>query len=533
MYNVTDRYLQYSTSTTRYVHLRGNITKAGKQTPIEMRDVVTGTPVITRKAVSENNFNIGNVYVDEIEVKLGKSSESDWKSINTAELFFEVGVELGTQDDIEWVPLGYWDIPSDGVTYEERVVTLKADSRMSRFDKELGISVTSGTPYQILNWCCINCNMELEQTRDELSVFPNNGEVLILDENSGCETYRDVVMWCVQALGCFATISRGGKLEVRRFTTSPRYELNPDTLRKITYGDTIINIANVTMKIGNELIASEPTVVQEKTLSLEANPLLQSNTVPEVMKNRITAIADELKNVNYTPVKLEFNGDACLDIGDNFTVKGRPEKLCITAYTWKFMGVSSIEGVPFSNKKSKEQSSKTSSTSSVGSGGTSGNFSLVRFENPDIIEVGGIRKDDFLLKFELPANGIPLLNVSIIMEVLTEGVFEVVLRYDDVDIYFKPKELYTVGMHTFSFSYHLEPVDVQMGHILVGYVISSDGGTARIEARNLVASVTGFGLNTGIEDWDGRLAFEERIPKQDIEWLRDLSIKVTENLDVV
>ena len=119
MYNVSETYLVYSSKTTRISHIRGRIIKNETVTEIVDSDIAQGSVSIDSKAVSGTQFNIGEVYIDTCKVTLGKTETKPWNNLNSGELFIEYGLELGSPDIIEWVPLGVFDILPDGAVYNK------------------------------------------------------------------------------------------------------------------------------------------------------------------------------------------------------------------------------------------------------------------------------------------------------------------------------------------------------------------------------------------------------------------------------
>lgn len=530
MYNVSEAYLVYSSKTTRISHIRGRIVKNEIIKEIVDSDIAQGSVSIDSKAVSGTQFNIGEVYIDTCKVTLGKTETKTWSNLNSGELFLEYGLELGSPDIIEWVPLGVFDILPDGAVYNKMTVEITADSKMARFDKKLAMSSTSGTSFEILSWCCLKCGVELGMSKEEVDALPNGTEELYLDANSGCETYRDVIMWVAQLNACFATINREGKLVIKRFVSEQKYVINPDTVASSKYNDSLINIKNVTMQIGENFIAYEPTVVSEYTLNLEQNPLIQGNIIPDIMQKRVNAIGADLESLTYRPNSVTFFGDACLEVGDYYRVGDSEDVYLITSMSWKFRGQSKLEGVSFASKQSKTQSSKTSNTSS---GSTSAsNYKILRYENSSKLDIGMLKQEIMSLLFELPAEGVATLNFTAIMNVTVKGTFVLELTYDNVPLSFSPKNNYDIGYHTFNFNFCFDPTETQMTHTLTITLNSEDGGEATIAPIELNATITGWDMNTGGDEWNGILELQEQIPRMDMKFLKSILLRdLTESVD--
>ena len=514
MYAVSGNYLKYSRQTERISHIRGTLSKAGTVLELNEGDFVKDSTALSRKAVSGNNFSIGEVYVDTLSVTLGKSEDKTLEKLTGSELFVEYGIEITEVNSIEWIPLGYFDVPFSGIKSFARKVQITANSRMARLDKSLGLNVTSGTPYEFLVWICNACDVPLGVSQAYVSSLPNGKELIALPAESGCDTYRDVLMWVCSLMACFATIDREGKLIVRPFTeTQSLYTVNKDTIASSSYGDDVISIQNVEMKIGDKFYSIVEGVSASNTLSLDENPLLVPTDIEEIRVNRITAIQQELAKLSCKPFKITFNGDPCIDIGDHIKIGDLEDDFLVTSLSLKFRGKSTLEGVSYSNESTKQQSTKRGS-SSGGGGGTDNQNAVVRYENVSKISIGEAESSVLFLAFELIASSAPLLSFLGVLDVTNEGTFRLVLTYDGVDLVTVPESHFTVGKHIFAFPMMLNASDVSMAHILRGVMYSVDGGTATIEMSQINASVSAWGIKGGGSGaWDGRLTIQEKVDK--------------------
>lgn len=526
MYPVSANYLKYATSTSRYSHIRGTLSKAGTVYELPEDIFVQGETTLTRKAVSGTKFNIGEVYVDSLGVVLGKTTDIPLTNITNSELFVEYGIEITEANRIEWIPLGYFDVPFSGIKSFARKVQITANSRMARLDKSLGLNVTSGTPYEFLVWICDACNVPLGVSQAYVSSLPNGKELVALPAESGCDTYRDVLMWVCSLMACFATIDREGKLVVRPFTeTQAFYTVNRDTIASSSYGDDVISIQNVEMKIGDKFYSIVEGVSASNTLSLDENPLLVPTDIEEVRVNRITAIQQELAKLSCKPFKITFNGDPCIDIGDHIKIGDLEDDFLVTSLSLKFRGKSTLEGVSYSNENTKQQSTKRGSSSGGGGGGADNQNAVVRYENVSKISIGEAESNVLFLAFELIASSAPLLSFLGVLDVTNEGTFRLVLTYDGVDLVTVPESHFTIGKHIFAFPMMLNASDVAMAHILRGVMYSVDGGTATIERSQINASVSAWGIKEGGSGaWDGRLTIQEKVDKIAWGWNKPITL---------
>lgn len=517
MLNVSEEYLIHSREADRVVNIRGSITKYGAVTDITQEDISAGSVSTVSKAVGGTSFNIGEVFVDSLQITLGGEDLSKWGDLSNSELHMEYGQELGTPNDFEWLSLGYWDIPFDGIKVFSKTVQVTANSRMVRFDKSLGGVVTSGKPYEILNWICLFCDMELGVLEAEVNAMPNGNQTVSLPADSGCETYRDLLMWVVSMLAGFATISRDGKLVVKQFSGDVVYNVNKHTIASSSYAEDVIDIQNVEMSLGDSFFSVDSTVPQSKTLTLDSNPLFLSNEISAVRLNRVTAIRDAISSLGYLPFKIEFNGDASLEVGDHITIGDSDRDCLITSILWKYRGKCTLEGAFYSNNNTKKQSVKGSSGGGSGGGDASNHFSVTRYENAGDIDIKSAFKQVFVLSYELEANSVPQLCFLAVMDVVEAGTFELQLTYDNATLYLSPKQYCQVGYHNYMITLNLVARDAQMVHTLRGRM-RSVGGEAHIAIAHINASVTGWGIASSVIEWDGKLDLQDDVPMYGLGW---------------
>ncbi len=95
-----------------------------------------------------------------------------------------------------------------------KTLEIKAYDYMLRFDKKLNLESSSGTPYNFLNVICSSCKVALAHTQAEIDAMTNGKETLGIFAENDIETYRDLLFYVAQVLGCVCQINREGKLEL-------------------------------------------------------------------------------------------------------------------------------------------------------------------------------------------------------------------------------------------------------------------------------------------------------------------------------
>ena len=70
------------------------------------------------------------------------------------------------------------------------------------------------------------CLVELAQTEDDINSMPNGSYVLGIYANNDIESWRDVLFYVSQVLGCFSTINRDGKLELKKYRNTSTLDIS-------------------------------------------------------------------------------------------------------------------------------------------------------------------------------------------------------------------------------------------------------------------------------------------------------------------
>lgn len=167
-------------------------------------------------------------------------------------------------------------------------VQVVAYDNMMKFDRKFKKSHfrSAGTPISYAQQACIDCGMIFANTQAEIETFANYDETVAIFGVSGkykkfkndIDTYRDLIYWCAQTLGCFATINRDGNLVFRKYTNVVVDEITEShRLTGATFEDYITNYTGIyvaNMRYGTEsyygydtaaLTAEIAAVTAEKT----------------------------------------------------------------------------------------------------------------------------------------------------------------------------------------------------------------------------------------------------------------------------
>lgn len=536
MVDVSQEFLDEIYKTSRYVQIKGTLTKDGVVTPLGTDDFVSGSITRVSKAVGSSNFRIGDVHIDYLDFSLGTAVKS-FDNIVGSTVVLEYGLELA-EDVVEWCKLGTFYISPSGVVRKTKTLAVTADSMLCKADKPL-TELSSGIPYDLANWVCSYCGLELATSSDEFSTFPNGTlSISMPDPNDydGIKTCRDLLMWIANLTCTFVTCNVDGKVVFKKYSGVASWEINPDTIASKEFGDYIVNITNVTMNIKDKFYNLDSEASTDNTLELDENPLFINYVADALREQALGYIKDELNLVQFIPFKIEFNGNPAIEVGDWITYKG--SSYLVTSSTFKFKGKCTLQGVGLKQGNTKKQSTTTRGGTSGGSGGSGGgsdvDYKTIRYVNPRVINLSTTREKLFTFEFEVADGVIPMLTVFVTCNITTAGFIKVLLNYDNVNVIPVFHEYMPVGTKSFSFTFPLAPRDAVMAHTLYGYiesesrvekteVVNSETGETSeitttvntegsIEMENVLASLSSWGMTTGGTEWNGRIEVSESIP---------------------
>lgn len=515
MIDVTQSFLDEVYKTSRYVRIRGTLTSAiGVSTTLEEDDFVSGSIARISKAVGGTNFRIGDTHIDYLEFSLG-IKDNPFNNLVGSDVVLEYGIELA-EDVYEWCKLGTFHINLSGVVRKTKTIEVTADSMLCKADKSVS-SVSSGTPYDLANWACTNCKLELATSSDEFSAFANgNINLSMPDVNvyDGIKTYRDLLMWIANITCTFVTCDVDGKVVFKPYVGVPVCKINPDTIASKEFGDYTMNITNVTMSIEDKEYNLDEEASLDNTLALDENPLFINYVADALRVQALTNIRDELNKVQFVPFKLEFNGNPAIEVGDWITYRG--SNYLVTSSHYKYKGKSTLQGVGLKQGNTKKQGTTTrggtGGSGSGGGGGSTVDYLTVRYVNAKKFDIGSTRQRIFNFDFEVKGGVVPLLSVIVTCNITTAGVVKVILNYDNVDVIPEYYHYMPVGMNSLSFTFPLAPRDEYMSHRLYGYILSEDGVVGTIDMENVLARLSAWGLVTESSEWNGKLELNEEIP---------------------
>ena len=232
------------------------------------------------------------------------------------ELFYHLCLSDGTYEKL---PMGIFEVSE--ANRHIKTLELKAYDYMLRFEKNFNGFETIGTAYDFLALCSKACSVELAQTKEQIAAFPNADITLSIYSENDIETYRDVLYYTAQVLGCFCCINREGKLELRKYTALPVRQIGSRHRFSSSFSDFITRYTAVSSTNLRTQIAEYYALETDDglTMNLGVNPLLQFG-LEETRKQLCENILHDLSAVSYVPFDSDTIGNPALDLGDILTL---------------------------------------------------------------------------------------------------------------------------------------------------------------------------------------------------------------------
>lgn len=539
MYPVSDEYKAAIQDSTRKFYYSGKIvTVAGTEYTFENKDIVKGSAYITNQCCGDSEIELGSVYAAELGITL--YSDIDRYTLEGATITISFFLQLA-DGSYEEVPLGIYEINEANRTIN--CIAIKAYDYMLRFDKDFNNVVSSGTAYQLLALACENCEVTLAHTEEEMKAW-NNGEILlgIYSEND-IETWRDILFYVAQVLGCFCTINRAGELELRKYsnvsleTIQSKHRFTSSFSDFVTRYTAISSTNNRTQEA--EYYALD--VDDALTMNLGVNPLLQFGLV-ETRKSILNNILKDISLIKYVPFDSSTIGNPAFDLGDVLTFSGGhaddSQITCITKYEFRINGKHTLKCVGknprLAQAKSKNDKNITGLLNSV----EAGRIAVHTFMNASPYTIS--ETDTEIASIEFASNedtdaqfhGTILIDVAadeieqtgtatgtvgeeeveLAVSLKSDGQAILTITYvinDNILTTYVPVETWHSGKHILNLYYPLSGLEANTYNTFRVWIRIANG-SAFVERGQAICTISGQGLSSN-NTWDGRLEFDDQI----------------------
>ncbi|SFR94768.1 hypothetical protein [Anaeromicropila populeti] len=557
MYPVSEAFMATIESNSRNFYWTGSITTKNHLTyNFTNQDIVKGSGYITRQCCGSTEIELGTVYASELGITL--LSDIDRYTLDEAEvkLFFHLVLPDGSE---ETIPMGIFEVSEANRTIH--CLELTAYDYMLRFEKDLNLNSSSGTAYNFLHAASTECKVELAQTKAEIDALPNGKETLGIYSDNDMTTYRDLLYYVAQVLGCFCLINREGKLELIQYGTSSVADI-PNTQRfSSSYSDFVTRYTAVSstnlMTEEAEYYALE--VDDGLTMNLGTNPLLQfglKTTRERIIRNILNCIAV----VNYVPFDSSTIGNPAFDPGDILTFSGghadATKISCITSLQYKINGKHTLKCVGKNPKLAAAKSKNDKNITGLLNQIESDKIVVYNFVNVSPFHIGSSPTEVLAITFTSKETTSAMFLAEILLEINADeikksisgtatyeeestdeagtatteqvtkpvkysftdkGEPELTIIYkmngDEVETFY-PTKTCIDGKHIVTLFYPISQV-IENCENTLSVFLKVSGGSCDIGESQIRATITGQGLVAGIGDWNGRISITEsfeRIP---------------------
>ena len=550
MYPVSYAFISAVKSNTRSCYWDGKITLAdGTEYPFANKDIIKGSGYITRQCCGSTEIELGTVYAAEMGITL--LSGIDRYTLTGASITLSFHLDIGS-GSFEEVPMGIFEISEANRLVKS--LEIKAYDYMLRFDKNFDETVTNGTAYDLLTLACKVCKVELANTKEEIEAMPNGTTILGVYPENDIESWRDLIYYTAQVLGCFARIDRSGKLLLKKYGNTPVADI-PDTGRfTSSFSDfitryTAISSTNIKTKIA-EYYALETD--DGLTMNLGVNPLLQFG-LAETRKTLLTNILNDIAVVNYVPFDSTTIGNPALDPGDVLTFSGgqadEGQITAVTGITIKVNGKHSIKCVGKNPRLAQAKSKNDKNIAGLVNSIEAGKIVVHSYTNASEYSLSGTKTQivriDFVSNEETDTQFFAVVLLTVTADAVTKtgtatgtitipaaaeggtattqdesftltlsddgkAIIEVTYILNDSEITtFYPMETWPSGSHILNLYY---PITGLTANTLNSFrvLLKITGGTAAIGRAQIIATISGQGLAATIA-WDGTIELQDAV----------------------
>lgn len=271
----------------------------------------------TSRAVSDDCISVGGAVSSYVEIKMWNPGFT----LDGTELEISIGMTIDSEP--EWVPLGLFTAQKP--KSDSGVVTFTAydriQTRMSgAFISELTypcdgkivlaeMAKKTGVPIVITNLPdgvmipkrAVSTDSIVDESGNPVTdtkyVTPFDGY-----------TYREALSYIAQFYGMFATMDRTGNVIFRWYTATDCSISADRYYDDLTLGESVFTVEKIICQAGNDtLSAGEGTACMQ----LE-NPVMT--------QERLTAVYQQIRGLEFLPASVSFLGDPRIDVGDIITV---------------------------------------------------------------------------------------------------------------------------------------------------------------------------------------------------------------------
>ena len=522
MYPVSNAFLQKIRENTREYYWTGTIiTKNGTRYTFQNSDILKGSAYINNKSCSADEIELGSVYAAEMKITLYNNIDRYTLTDAEVRLTYHLVLDGGAVED---VPMGVFIVSE--ANRNIKTLELVAYDRMLLLDKEFSITDMVGTPYQILSLMAEACGIVLEQSENEIKSLTNGTETFSIYTDNDIDTWRDVLYYLAQAMCCFATFNREGKLELRQYGMTPVFEMNNTHRFASSFSDfktryTAISSTNVRTQMA-EYYALETD--DALTMNLGINPMLQYG-LEATRKRILERILYKVSEFEYVPFDSTTIGNPALDVGDVIVNRGghadEDSYYCITEFETKINGKQTLKGVGKNPRLASAKSKNDKNISGLINQAEENKIIYYKFVNAYDINILSTPTEVISINYVAVEDTTAMFMAQVLLETTpAEEAEDVILKVTykkglEEETTFYPIETYKEGKHILALLYPIT-VGENSDNTFNVYMNIIGGGSAVIKAGDIRATISGQGLAAGLNIWDGKINCEDDFA--DLSW---------------
>lgn len=477
-------------------------------------DIDSGSLRIDRKSCSKSTFDIGEIYNSNAKFTILNRNLNVTGDLTGCEVRIFTGYDFGVRKEEIQVFTGI--IPEKDVVREKMVTHIGCDDILCKFDAPAGSVATSGTSYELVTFCCSMCGVVFAMSEQEFNDLSLNSQyTLFLTADSPVRSFKDILMYVAQIMGCFAYATADGKLIFKSYSMdgAATITLNDDTFERSQYGSQAIQLDGMTWVKDNAEIYISGGQDSQYVLELAENPLVSSLTT-DIWNIIGMNLWDQLSQLELQYINVSFNGIPVIEVGDIVAIHGGDIKSFVTSYSWAYHNRSSIECVTVDKRINTVSQGVKGATVSGGGRGGGNDLSVIRLLNSADTKIGTGWMNIVTTFFSCPSGVSPYMDVCAILELPVDGLLEARLYYDNVELYLPYRWTLKEGYFTIAFSKSFDASDADRIHsVKIMMRFTDNVNKAHLEQGYLEANIIAYKAITAMPEWTGIYELTDYVPK--------------------
>lgn len=242
-------------------------------------NLVRGGLVIDRY-VSSNKLTLGGAKCNEMRVTIN-NSDSSYDDIVFEGAIIDVTIGVGTSNT------RFCTFYVDKVTKKQSIIELYCLDKLVLLDEEIPDNtffIQSGTTLCTIEQLITKVRTIINvYSGSTISSFPNYNYQLTSNPYVKGMTYRQVLLWCCEVMGCWCYLGYDGQIYFSDSTTSSVADIKPNDRFSSNFLEDTLVIGGITNK-KNGVVTTYPSSASY-TLSIESNPLIALDDAATILEN--------------------------------------------------------------------------------------------------------------------------------------------------------------------------------------------------------------------------------------------------------